>query len=105
MSRKPDGTVMRIECEATGEAVKDLTSGRTSSIWIKLATGGYVASIYTTAFEAGDITGPRKLPTCGPDGSAPSTIAVATTKKPTSNSAPANSSVVSAKGTVSTVAP
>ena len=105
MSRKPEGTILRVACEAAGEAVKDLTSGRSSAVWVKLTSGGFVASIYTTAYEAGSIGAGRALPACNADGTTPSTIAVATTKKPASGSAPAPSSgVVSAKGAVSTVA-
>jgi hypothetical protein len=107
MSRKPEGTILRVACEAPGEAVKDLTSGRSSAVWVKLTSGGFVASIYTTAFEAGKIGDARKLPACNADGTTPSTIAVATTKKPASSTAPApaSSDVVGVKGAVSTVAP
>lgn len=104
ISRKPEGTIIRIACEVAGEAVKDLTSGRSSAVWVRLTSGGFVASIYTTAFQAGEISGTRKLQPCAADGSVASTIVVATTKKPAA-AAPPSSGVVSAKGAVSTVAP
>jgi hypothetical protein len=114
MSRKPEGTIMRIACEAQGASVKDNVSSRASTVWIKLVAGGYVSSIYTSAFEPGEVgTGNRKLIACNADGTVPSTIPVTTetTTKPsgsaasTPSTAPANKGVVPAKGAVSTVAP
>jgi hypothetical protein len=110
LSRKPEGTIMRIACEVQGDSVKDNVSSRASTVWIKLVSGGYVSSIYTSAFEAGEVgSGDRKLVACNADGSVPSTIPVApaTTKKPSGGTAttePAKG-VVSAKGAVSTVDP
>jgi hypothetical protein len=110
LSRKPEGTIMRIACEVQGDSVKDNVSSRASTVWIKLVSGGYVSSIYTSAFEAGEVgSGDRKLVACNADGSVPSTIPVApaTTKKPsggTVTTEPAKG-VVSAKGAVSTVDP
>jgi hypothetical protein len=115
MSRKPEGTIMRIACEVQGESVKDNVSSRASTVWIKLVAGGYVSSIYTSAFEAGEVgSGDRKLLACNADGTVPSTIPVTpeTTKKPagssgssTATTAPANKGAVPAKTVVSSVDP
>jgi hypothetical protein len=110
MSRKPEGTIMRIACEVQGDSVKDNVSSRASTVWIKLVSGGFVASIYTSAFEAGEVgSGDRKLVACNADGTVPSTIPVSTetTKKPSGSGTtePAKGGVVAAKGVVSTVDP
>jgi hypothetical protein len=110
LSRKPEGTIMRIACELQGDSVKDNVSSRASTVWIKLVSGGYVSSIYTSAFEAGEVgSGDRKLVGCNADGSVPSTIPVTpeTTKKQSGGSASTEppKGVVRAKGVVSTVDP
>ena len=81
---------MKVVCQVKGEVVRDTTIGRTSSLWDRLSTGGYVANVYTTAFEAkkaGFSTGltgcTGVTPTAPPNTAAPAgAVAVATTLAP-----------------------
>ena len=52
IARKAEGETLAISCQVKGETVRDATSGHVSSLWDKLSSGGYVANIYTTAYEA-----------------------------------------------------
>ena len=52
IARKAEGATLIISCQVKGETVRDTTSGHVSSLWDKLSSGGYVANIYTTAYEA-----------------------------------------------------
>ena len=52
IARKAEGATLTISCQVKGETVRDTTSGHVSSLWDKLSSGGYVANIYTTAYEA-----------------------------------------------------
>ena len=52
IGRKAEGATLTISCQVKGETVRDATSGHVSSLWDKLSSGGYVANIYTTAYEA-----------------------------------------------------
>ena len=52
IGRKAEGVALRISCQVKGEVVRDAKLGRASALWDKLVTGGYVANVYTTAYNA-----------------------------------------------------
>lgn len=81
LGRKAEGAVLTITCQVKGTLVRDATQNRSSTLWDKLSTGGYVANIYTTAYEptkAGISTGLKACP------------ASANVPKPTTTTARAN---------------
>lgn len=51
LGRKAEGTALSITCQVKGTLVRDTTQKRSSALWDKLRTGGFVANIYTTAYE------------------------------------------------------
>ena len=84
IGRKAEGVVLRISCQVKGEVVRDSKLGRASALWDRLVTGGYVANVYTTAYNAktvGYTTGLHKcsgtIPTVPKRTTTATTIAVA----------------------------
>ncbi len=51
LGRKAEGAALSITCQVKGTLVRDTTQKRSSALWDKLRTGGFVANIYTTAYE------------------------------------------------------
>lgn len=64
IARKAEGATLTISCQVKGETVRDTTSGHVSSLWDKLSSGGYVANIYTTAYEAKTVGYSKGLHRC-----------------------------------------
>ena len=85
LGRKAEGAALSITCQVKGTLVRDTTQKRSSALWDKLRTGGFVANIYTTAYEPTRTGFSTGLKAC------------ATSKSPTTSGATAKTTPVNTK--------
>ena len=99
LGRKAEGAALSIRCQVRGTLVRDATQKRSSALWDRLAGGGYVANVYTTAYEPATTGYSRGLKACA--GSTASTArATATTVTPTSSATASGTPATAQPGTV-----
>lgn len=64
LGRRAEGAALSIRCQVRGTLVRDTTQKRSSALWDRLAGGGYVANVYTTAYEPATAGYSRGLKAC-----------------------------------------
>ena len=97
LGRKAEGAALSITCQVKGTLVRDTTQKRSSALWDKLRTGGFVANIYTTAYEPTKTGYSTGLKACAASKSPTATGATATTT-------PVNTTATAGSEDVKTVA-
>ena len=64
LGRRAEGAALSIRCQVRGTLVRDATQKRSSALWDRLAGGGYVANVYTTAYDPATAGYSRGLKAC-----------------------------------------
>ena len=105
LGRKAEGAALSIRCQVRGTLVRDATQKRSSALWDRLAGGGYVANVYTTAYEPATTGYSRGLKACaGSTSTTASAASTASTVRATATTVAATSSAT-ASGTPTTAQP
>ncbi len=99
LGRKPEGAALSITCQVKGTLVRDTTQKRSSALWDKLRTGGFVANIYTTAYEPAKTGYSTGLKACAASKS-PTKSGATVTTTPATTSLGGVKSVATQPGTV-----
>ena len=96
IARKAEGVALQISCQVKGEIVRDAKLGRASALWDRLVAGGYVANVYTTAYDAKTVGYTTGLHKCT------GTIPAVPKRTTTATTAGANGKAVAAAVTTTT---